>query len=195
MNGYAKSNSAGPIIGIVLIFGLAYAALRYHIAGPVPWKDFPFFILNKGISLSAFILLTCNFSFRPAEQPGRQDTRRLAQRAQGHGHDRLPAGADPCPDELLAVHAGRVRQVLRARRDAHAFGRAEHAGRYPGLRGAVGLQPEFPDLPARGTGPISASSRRGSSCCSPCCWVRRTCFSWATKAGSFRRTGTGDCPR
>ena len=45
MNGYAKSNSAGPIIGIVLIFGLAYAVLRYHIAGPVPWKDFPFFML------------------------------------------------------------------------------------------------------------------------------------------------------
>ncbi len=70
MNGYAKSNSAGPIIGIVLIFGLAYAVLRYHIAGPVPWKDFPFFILNKGISLSAFILLTCNFSLGPLSNLG-----------------------------------------------------------------------------------------------------------------------------
>jgi len=70
MNGYAKPNSAGPIIGIVLIFGLAYAVLRYHIAGPVPWKDFPFFILNKGISLSAFILLTCNFSLGPLSNLG-----------------------------------------------------------------------------------------------------------------------------
>jgi DMSO/TMAO reductase YedYZ heme-binding membrane subunit len=53
-----------------MIFGLAYAILRYHIAGPVPWKDFPFFILNKGISLSAFILLTCNFSFGPLNNLG-----------------------------------------------------------------------------------------------------------------------------
>jgi DMSO/TMAO reductase YedYZ heme-binding membrane subunit len=70
MNSHAKSNSAGPIIGIVLIFGLAYAVLRYHIAGPVPWKDFPFFTLNKGISLSAFILLTCNFSLGPLSTLG-----------------------------------------------------------------------------------------------------------------------------
>ena len=65
-----KTNSAGPIISLVLIFGLAYAVLRYHIAGPVPWKDFPFFILNKGISLSAFILLTCNFGFGPLSNLG-----------------------------------------------------------------------------------------------------------------------------
>ena len=65
-----KTNSAGPIISLVLIFGLAYAVLRYHIVGPVPWKDFPFFILNKGISLSAFILLTCNFGFGPLSNLG-----------------------------------------------------------------------------------------------------------------------------
>ena len=70
MNENIKTNSAGLIIAIVMIFGLAYAILRYHIAGPVPWKDFPFFILNKGISLSAFILLTCNFSFGPLNNLG-----------------------------------------------------------------------------------------------------------------------------
>ena len=70
MNEHVKTNSAGPIIAIVMIFGLAYAILRYHIMGPVPWKDFPFFILNKGISLSAFILLTCNFSFGPLKNLG-----------------------------------------------------------------------------------------------------------------------------
>ena len=70
MNEHVKTNSAGPIIAIVMIFGLAYAILRYHITGPVPWKDFPFFILNKGISLSAFILLTCNFSFGPLNNLG-----------------------------------------------------------------------------------------------------------------------------
>jgi DMSO/TMAO reductase YedYZ heme-binding membrane subunit len=37
---------------------------------PVPWKDFPFFILNKGISLSAFILLTFNFSPGPLKNLG-----------------------------------------------------------------------------------------------------------------------------
>jgi DMSO/TMAO reductase YedYZ heme-binding membrane subunit len=70
MNEHVKANSAGPIIAIVMIFGLGYAILRYHIVGPVPWKDFPFFILNKGISLSAFILLTCNFGFGPLNNLG-----------------------------------------------------------------------------------------------------------------------------
>ena len=70
MNEHVKANSAGTIITIVMIFGLGYAILRYHIVGPVPWKDFPFFILNKGISLSAFILLTCNFGFGPLNNLG-----------------------------------------------------------------------------------------------------------------------------
>ena len=70
MNEQVKTNSAGPIIAIVMVFGLAYAIVRYHIVGPVPWKDFPFFILNKGISLSAFILLTCNFGFGPLKNLG-----------------------------------------------------------------------------------------------------------------------------
>ncbi len=70
MSDDAKTNSAGSIITIVLIFGLAYAVVRYHIAGAVPWKDFPFFILNKGISLSAFILLTLNFGLGPLNNLG-----------------------------------------------------------------------------------------------------------------------------
>lgn len=65
-----QKNSAGSIIAITLIFGLGYAVLRYHIMGPVPWKDFPFFIFNKGISLAAFILLTFNFSFGPLNNLG-----------------------------------------------------------------------------------------------------------------------------
>jgi DMSO/TMAO reductase YedYZ heme-binding membrane subunit len=44
--------------------------VRYHLAGPVAWKDFPFFILNKGISLAAFILVVCNFSFGPLTNLG-----------------------------------------------------------------------------------------------------------------------------
>ncbi len=70
MSDNVQKNSAAGIITIALIFGLAYAVLRYHIVGPVPWKDFPFFILNKGLSLSAFILLTCNFGFGPLNNLG-----------------------------------------------------------------------------------------------------------------------------
>jgi hypothetical protein len=70
MNNDDKKNSAGSIITIVLIFGLAYAITRYHLVGPVPWKDFPFFILNKSISLSAFVLLTLNFGLGPLNNLG-----------------------------------------------------------------------------------------------------------------------------
>ena len=66
----ARKNSAGGIIASVLLFGLGYAVVRYHIAGPVAWKDLPFFILNKGVSLSAFILLTLNFGFGPLNNLG-----------------------------------------------------------------------------------------------------------------------------
>ena len=65
-----SKNSAGRIISVVLIFSIGYAIVRYHLAGPVPWKDFPFFILNKGISLAAFIMLTCNFGFGPLNNLG-----------------------------------------------------------------------------------------------------------------------------
>ena len=70
MNNDARTNSAPSIITIAIIFGLAYAVVRYHVAGPVPWKDFPFLILNKGISLSAFILLTLNFGLGPLNNLG-----------------------------------------------------------------------------------------------------------------------------
>ncbi len=70
MNNDARTNSAPSIITIALIFGLAYAVVRYHVVGPVSWKDFPFFILNKGISLSAFILLTLNFGLGPLNNLG-----------------------------------------------------------------------------------------------------------------------------
>ena len=58
MSDDVKTNSAGTLISAALIFGVAYAVVRYHVAGPVPWKDFPFFILNKGISLSAFVSMS-----------------------------------------------------------------------------------------------------------------------------------------
>jgi hypothetical protein len=58
-------NNAGSIIVIILSISLGYAVLRYHIMGNVPWKDLPFFIMNKGLALSAIILLTLNFSLGP----------------------------------------------------------------------------------------------------------------------------------
>ena len=70
MSNDVQKNSAASIITIVMVFGLAYAVTRYHLVGPVPWKDFPMFILNKGISLSAFILLALNFGLGPLNNLG-----------------------------------------------------------------------------------------------------------------------------
>jgi hypothetical protein len=53
-----------------LLLSIAYAVLRYHIVGPVPWDDFPLFIFNKGLCLAGFILLTLNFSLGPLRHLG-----------------------------------------------------------------------------------------------------------------------------
>ena len=66
----ANNNAAGRIIFFTIILSIAYAVVRYHILGPVPWVDFPFFILNKGISLAALLLLTLNFSLGPIKNIG-----------------------------------------------------------------------------------------------------------------------------
>jgi DMSO/TMAO reductase YedYZ heme-binding membrane subunit len=63
-------NAAGPIIAVSVSLAVGYAVLRYHIAGDVPWKDFPFFILNKGLCLGAFVLLTFDFALGPARNLG-----------------------------------------------------------------------------------------------------------------------------
>ncbi|MBW2418536.1 MAG: hypothetical protein JRH19_08320 [Deltaproteobacteria bacterium] len=70
MNEETERNPAGLIIAVILPLAVAYAVLRYHIAGDVPWKDFPFFILNKGLCLGAFVLLTFNFALGPARNLG-----------------------------------------------------------------------------------------------------------------------------
>jgi DMSO/TMAO reductase YedYZ heme-binding membrane subunit len=66
----AQKNSAGAIIAFTLLLAIVYAVLRYHIVGTVPWKDFSFFILNKGLCLAAFILLTMNFAIGPLNNLG-----------------------------------------------------------------------------------------------------------------------------
>ena len=63
-------NSAGSIIGATLLLAIGYAVLRYHIVGPVPWEDLSFFILNKGLCLAAFVMLTMNFALGPLNNLG-----------------------------------------------------------------------------------------------------------------------------
>ena len=70
VNNIKIKNYSGMIIAWIIVLSISYSVLRYHIVGPVPWKDFPFFIINKGISLSAFILLTFNFSLGPLNNLG-----------------------------------------------------------------------------------------------------------------------------
>ena len=45
------------------VFGLslAYAVVRYHLAGPVEWRHLPLFILNKATSLAAVILVASSY--------------------------------------------------------------------------------------------------------------------------------------
>ncbi len=45
------------------IFGtaLAYAILRYHLAGDVEWRHFPLFILTKATSLAAVVFVACSY--------------------------------------------------------------------------------------------------------------------------------------
>jgi hypothetical protein len=66
----ANPNAAGRIIFFTIVLSIAYAILRYHILGPIPWSEFPFFILNKGISLAAILLLVLNFSLGPLKNIG-----------------------------------------------------------------------------------------------------------------------------
>jgi DMSO/TMAO reductase YedYZ heme-binding membrane subunit len=45
------------------VFGLslAYAVVRYHLAGPVEWRHLPLFILNKATSLAAVMLVAGSY--------------------------------------------------------------------------------------------------------------------------------------
>lgn len=50
--------------GVVFGASLAYAVLRYHVAGDVSWIHFPLFILNKATSLAAVIFVACSYLVR-----------------------------------------------------------------------------------------------------------------------------------
>lgn len=70
MNDSNNQNAAVPIIVVTMSLAIGYAILRYHLLGDVPWKDLPLFILNKGLCLGAFILITLNFALGPAKNLG-----------------------------------------------------------------------------------------------------------------------------
>jgi DMSO/TMAO reductase YedYZ heme-binding membrane subunit len=46
---------------VVFGFSLAYAVVRYHFAGEVPWRHFPLFTLNKATSLAAVIFVSSSY--------------------------------------------------------------------------------------------------------------------------------------
>ena len=64
------NNPAWAIISWTFFLSMGYAIIRYYVLGEVPWKDLPFLILNKGISMSALILLALNFTFGPLKNLG-----------------------------------------------------------------------------------------------------------------------------
>lgn len=70
MNESNSRNAATSIILTTMSLALGYAMLRYHVFGDVPWKDLPFLILNKGLSLGAFMLIGLNFALGPAKNLG-----------------------------------------------------------------------------------------------------------------------------
>ena len=70
MNEAKKQNAEAAIILTTMLFAIGYAILRYHVFGEVPWKDLPLLILNKGLSLGAFMLITLNFALGPAKTLG-----------------------------------------------------------------------------------------------------------------------------
>ena len=62
----------------------AYAVVRYHIFGRVPWQDFPLFIANKGISYASVCLIAASYVVHRrwlADSVTLEDRRMLARRA------------------------------------------------------------------------------------------------------------------
>ena len=65
-----RKELTGRIIFTTIFISIGYSIIRYNVLGDVPWRDVPFFILNKGISLAALILLILNFSLGPLKKIG-----------------------------------------------------------------------------------------------------------------------------
>lgn len=61
------------------VFGaaLAYAVVRYHLAGDVAWGHLPLFILNKAAALAAVIFIACSYLIGPVIRWHNRDPRKL----------------------------------------------------------------------------------------------------------------------
>jgi hypothetical protein len=70
MSEQVSEGIGGNVITGTILASVGYAVVRYHIAGDVPWNELSLFILNKGLCLAAFILLTLNFALGPARNIG-----------------------------------------------------------------------------------------------------------------------------
>lgn len=49
------------VSAVLIALAIGYAVLRYHVIKGVPWSNFPLFILNKGLSLSAVFLIAVSY--------------------------------------------------------------------------------------------------------------------------------------
>ena len=65
----SKHFSAKVILSI-LFFSLLYGIIRYHFVGGIPWKELPFFIMNKAVALNGMILLIFTFTIGPLKNLG-----------------------------------------------------------------------------------------------------------------------------
>lgn len=66
-----NKNLTLSVILFVSLISITYTILRYHVIGNTPWSQFPLYILNKGLSLTGFILLGINFSLGPLNNIGK----------------------------------------------------------------------------------------------------------------------------
>lgn len=58
----ALSQNPKNLALLTFVLSLAYAVLRYHVAGTVPWSELPVYVLNKAVSLAALAFFV--FSYR-----------------------------------------------------------------------------------------------------------------------------------
>ena len=58
------------IVIVIFLLSFAYSVIRYNVVAGVPWKELPFFIMNKIISLNGMILLILTFTISPLKNLG-----------------------------------------------------------------------------------------------------------------------------
>jgi hypothetical protein len=54
--------TTGKWFAAIIGAALAYAVVRYHLAGDVEWRHFPLFILNKATSLAAVFFVASSYA-------------------------------------------------------------------------------------------------------------------------------------